>query len=48
MDRITANTGNAPIKKLGQTKGSDYGTNSRVTKADHNVSDEDNGSARKD
>jgi hypothetical protein len=45
MDRITANTGNAPIKKLGQTKGSDYGTNSRTTSANHNVSDESNGKA---
>lgn len=25
--RITANTGKAPIKKLGQTRGSRFGTN---------------------
>lgn len=44
-DSITAKTGNAPIKPLGQTKGQSWGTNSRTSGHDNGVSDEDNGKA---
>lgn len=43
MDSITAKTGNAPIKPLGQTKGTDYGTNSRVSGHSNGTTDEKNG-----
>lgn len=47
MDRITANTGNAPIKKLGQTKGESFGTNSRTASFSNGTTDESNGKASK-
>jgi hypothetical protein len=47
MDGITANTGNAPIKPLGQTKGQSFGTNSRTPGFDNGVTEEDNGKSSK-
>ncbi len=45
MDSITAKTGDAPIKKLGQTKGQSFGTNSRTKGFDNGVTDESDGKA---
>lgn len=44
MDRITAKTGNAPIKQLGQTRGERFGTNRDVKATSTAVREEKAGS----
>ncbi len=44
VDKITARTGNAPVKKLGQTRGSRFGTNRDAKASSAEVREEKSGS----